>query len=235
VRRLALAIAAMLVAGFAGAERTSGVFIFTAPDGSRRIVNVPASGPGTIAIPEGAADHRAALWPAVEEAARSHGLDPRLVDLVIRMESGYNPRAVSPKGARGVMQLMPATAASLGVTNAYDPEQNIPAGVSFLGSLLNTYGGDQAAALAAYNWGPANVNKAQATYGSNWLSYAPASVQSYVNGILGSTAAAEPVTVDNSDSTDVSLGDFTGDTGTSDWIIGGVALAALVAAWWVLS
>ena len=138
MRRLALAIAAMLVAGFAGAERTSGVFIFTAPDGSRRIVNVPASGPGTIAIPEGAADHRAALWPAVEEAARSHGLDPRLVDLVIRMESGYNPRAVSPKGARGVMQLMPDSVDWVSTSlldysvNPYNTVDNIRAGIAML-------------------------------------------------------------------------------------------------------
>ncbi len=159
MRRLALAIAAMLVAGFAGAERTSGVFIFTAPDGSRRIVNVPASGPGTIAIPEGAADHRAALWPAVEEAARSHGLDPRLVDLVIRMESGYNPRAVSPKGARGVMQLMPATASMYGVANLFDPLQNIRAGVRYLKDLFQRFNSDVSLALAAYNAGPEAVEK----------------------------------------------------------------------------
>jgi len=159
VRRLALAIAAMLVAGFAGAERTSGVFIFTAPDGSRRIVNVPASGPGTIAIPEGAADHRAALWPAVEEAALSHGLDPRLVDLVIRMESGYNPRAVSPKGARGVMQLMPATASMYGVANLFDPLQNIRAGVRYLKDLFQRFNSDVSLALAAYNAGPEAVEK----------------------------------------------------------------------------
>jgi hypothetical protein len=149
----------MLVAGFAGAERTSGVFIFTAPDGSRRIVNVPASGPGTIAIPEGAADHRAALWPAVEEAALSHGLDPRLVDLVIRMESGYNPRAVSPKGARGVMQLMPATASMYGVANLFDPLQNIRAGVRYLKDLFQRFNSDVSLALAAYNAGPEAVEK----------------------------------------------------------------------------
>ena len=159
MRRLALAIAAVLVEGFAGAGRTSGVFIFTAPDGSRRIVNVPASGPGTIAIPEGAADRRAALWPAVEETARSHGLDPRLVDLVIRMESGYNPRAVSPKGARGVMQLMPATASMYGVANLFDPVQNIRAGVRYLKDLFQRFNSDVSLALAAYNAGPEAVEK----------------------------------------------------------------------------
>jgi len=159
VRRLALTIAAVIVAGTAAAERTSGVFIFTAPDGTRRIVNVPAAGPGTIMIPEGAAERRAALWPAVEEAARSHGLDPRLVDLVIRMESGYNPRAVSPKGARGVMQLMPMTANMYGAANVFDPLQNIRAGVRYLKDLFQRFNSDVSLALAAYNAGPEAVEK----------------------------------------------------------------------------
>jgi hypothetical protein len=159
VRRLVSTIAALLVAGFAGAERTSGVFIFTAPDGTRRIVNVPASGPGTIAIPDAATDRRAALWPAVEEAARSQGLDPRLVDLVIRMESGYNPRAVSSRGARGVMQLMPATASMYGVANIFDPLQNIRAGVRYLKDLFERFNSDVSLALAAYNAGPEAVQK----------------------------------------------------------------------------
>ena len=160
MRRLGFAIGAALVAGFACAERTAGVFIFTAPDGTRRIVNIPAAGgPGTIAIPEGATERRAALWPAVEETARSHGLDPRLVDLVIRMESGYNPRAVSSKGARGVMQLMPATASMYGVANLFDPLQNIRAGVHYLKDLFNRFNSDVSLALAAYNAGPDAVVK----------------------------------------------------------------------------
>lgn len=156
---MVLAIAAVVVAGSAAAERTSGVFIFTAPDGTRRIVNVPASGAGTIAIPEGAADRRAALWPVVEEAARLQGLDPRLVDLVIRMESGYNPRAVSPKGARGVMQLMPATASMYGVANLFDPLQNIRAGVRYLKDLFQRFNSDVSLTLAAYNAGPEAVER----------------------------------------------------------------------------
>jgi len=160
VRRLVSAIAAVLVAGFVCAERSSGIFIFTAPDGTRRIVNVPAAGgPGTIAIPDGATDRREALWPAVQEAARSHGLDPRLVDLVIRMESGYNPRAVSSKGARGVMQLMPATASMYGVANLFDPLQNIRAGVHYLKDLFDRFNSDVSLALAAYNAGPEAVEK----------------------------------------------------------------------------
>ncbi len=157
--RTVLAIAAALVAASAAAERTSGVFIFTAPDGTRRVVNVPAAGEGTIQIPEGAVERRAALWPAVQEAARLHGLDPRLVDLVIRMESGYNPRAVSRKGARGVMQLMPATASSYGVANLFDPLQNIRAGVHYLKDLFQRFNSDVSLALAAYNAGPDAVEK----------------------------------------------------------------------------
>jgi len=160
VRTAGLAVVAALVAGLASAERTSGVFIFTAPDGTRRIVNVPAAGgPGTIAIPDGATQRRAALWPSVEAAAREHGLDPRLVDLVIRMESGYNPRAVSAKGARGVMQLMPATASLYGVANLFDPLQNIKAGVRYLKDLFDRFNSDVSLALAAYNAGPDAVVK----------------------------------------------------------------------------
>ena len=172
----------------------------------------------------------------VAAAALTSGVPPQLALSVAQAESNYNPNATSSAGAQGVMQLMPATAKSLGVTDSYDPSQNIPAGVSFLGSLLNTYNGDQAAALAAYNWGPANVNKAQATYGSDWLSYAPASVQSYVNGILSSSASAAPITVDTSDDTSADSGDLFGltDSGTSPWVIGGVAAIVLAGLWYAL-
>ncbi len=159
MRRIAIAMVAALAAGWALGERTSGVFIFTAPDGTRRVVNVPAAGPGTIEIPAGAAERRTALWPAVEDAARTHGLDPRLVDLVIRMESGYNPRAVSAKGASGVMQLMPDTASLYGVRNVFDPLQNIRAGVRYLRDLIERFNSDISLALAAYNAGPKAVER----------------------------------------------------------------------------
>jgi soluble lytic murein transglycosylase-like protein len=90
-------------------------------------------------------------------AARRHGLDPALVLAVVAVESGFRPEAVSPKGAEGLMQLMPATAGSLGVRDALDPEQNLDAGVRHLGSLLTLYGGDLALALAAYNAGEGAV------------------------------------------------------------------------------
>ena len=83
------------------------------------------------------------------------------------------------------MQLMPATAAQLGVTNPFDPTQNITAGISYLKALLTQFGGDTASALAAYNWGPGNVAAAQAAYGDSWLNYAPSETQNYLTKIMG--------------------------------------------------
>jgi soluble lytic murein transglycosylase-like protein len=92
-------------------------------------------------------------------AAERHGLDPELVLAVVGVESAFRPEAVSPKGARGLMQLMPATAASLGVEDAFDPEENLDGGVRHLGTLLSLYGGDLERALAAYNAGEAAVER----------------------------------------------------------------------------
>jgi Transglycosylase SLT domain len=159
VRAFVIGLAAAILAGCALAGGGSGgVFIFTAADGSRRVINVPASA-SSGAVPEGVAERRQQLWPLVQEAARARGLDPNLVDLVIRMESGYNPRAVSRKGARGVMQLMPDTASLYGVRNSFDPLQNIRGGVRYLGDLLERFDSNVALALAAYNAGPDAVEK----------------------------------------------------------------------------
>jgi hypothetical protein len=89
--------------------------------------------------------------------ARKHRLEPELVLAVVGVESAFRPEAVSPKGAQGLMQLMPTTAASLGVEDALDPEQNLDGGVRHLGALLTLYDGDLARALAAYNAGEGAV------------------------------------------------------------------------------
>lgn len=94
----------------------------------------------------------------VEEKARQHGVDPLLVDSVIQVESAYNPYAVSPVGARGLMQLMPGTAKTLGVTNSFDPEQNIDGGVRYLKYLKSLFT-DERLVLAAYNAGEGAVYK----------------------------------------------------------------------------
>jgi soluble lytic murein transglycosylase-like protein len=89
--------------------------------------------------------------------AERHGLDPELVMAVVGVESGFETRAVSPKGARGLMQLMPGTARELGVVDAFDAEANLDGGSRYLQALLRRYGGDLRRALAAYNAGPGAV------------------------------------------------------------------------------
>jgi soluble lytic murein transglycosylase-like protein len=94
----------------------------------------------------------------IVEASRNHGVPPALVKAVIASESSFNPKAVSAKGAQGLMQLMPATAASLGVDDALHVEQNLDGGVRYLRSLIDRYG-DWSRAIAAYNAGPRAVDR----------------------------------------------------------------------------
>lgn len=95
----------------------------------------------------------------VDEASRKYGVDEALIRAIIRVESSGDPYAVSPAGAKGLMQLMPKTAAELGVTDSFDPVQNIMAGTRYLRQLLMRYQGDVRLALAAYNWGMGNLEK----------------------------------------------------------------------------
>ena len=95
----------------------------------------------------------------ITAAAKANGLDPALLAGLIKQESGFNPTAGSPAGARGLAQLMPATAAGLGVTNVLDPVQSINGGAKYLAQQLKTFGGDVAKALAAYNAGPGAVQR----------------------------------------------------------------------------
>jgi soluble lytic murein transglycosylase-like protein len=95
----------------------------------------------------------------IDEAAQAHGVDPDLIHAVIQTESEFNPLAVSPAGAQGLMQLMPALQEELGVMNPFNPRENIMAGTEYLKRLLTRHKGDVALTLASYNAGPGNVSK----------------------------------------------------------------------------
>jgi soluble lytic murein transglycosylase-like protein len=97
--------------------------------------------------------------PIIDEAACRHEVDPALVKAIIMAESSYDPRAISKKGAKGLMQLMPLTAKSFGVEDAFDPTNNIRAGVAYFKKLLNQFNGDERLALAAYNAGSKKVRQ----------------------------------------------------------------------------
>ncbi len=100
------------------------------------------------------------LVPIIDNAAKAHGLDPKLLHAVIRAESGYNANATSAKGAMGLMQLIPGTAQRYGVVNSYDPIQNVFGGAKYLRDLLRMFNGNLELALAGYNAGENAVVRA---------------------------------------------------------------------------
>jgi soluble lytic murein transglycosylase-like protein len=129
------------------------------PEGiATKTYSVPAASSVRATRPAADMAGRGRFDALIEEHARLQGIRTDLVRAVVQVESGFNPRALSPKGAMGLMQLMPDTARQLGVVNPYNPEENIRGGVQYLRQLLDRYGSEQLA-LAAYNAGPGAVDR----------------------------------------------------------------------------
>jgi soluble lytic murein transglycosylase-like protein len=157
--RCAIVVGVLLVAGVVRAD----VKMTTKKDGRRVIYNVGAAPTGSL----GASldwlakrhDRRTKYDPLIERYASKYHLDPTLVRAVIQVESDFNAATISHKGARGLMQLMPATARRFGVTQMHDPEENIHGGVQYLAYLTRLFPNDLPRALAAYNAGEGAVLK----------------------------------------------------------------------------
>lgn len=121
---------------------------------------VDAARPEPVSSPSGSLpDSREQIDQLIERVARQVNLKPELIRSVVSAESNFNPSAVSSVGAQGLMQLMPATARELEVSDSFDPQQNLLGGSRYLKQMLDKYDGNLDQALAAYNWGPGNVDR----------------------------------------------------------------------------
>lgn len=144
--------------------------------------------------------------------AQQVGLDPGIFVAQIQQESGFNPNAVSSAGAQGIAQFMPGTAAGLNPPlNPFDPVASLRAAAQYDANNLQTYNGDYAKMLAAYNAGGGAVNSAVAQHGANWLNYMPAETQNYVKSIMsGKTPTASSSAAPSTTSSSTSASGLTG-------------------------
>ncbi|MCX8113662.1 MAG: lytic transglycosylase domain-containing protein [Burkholderiaceae bacterium] len=159
-RALVVHFAACIVGAAAAAPAGAQVYAGQSAGGAIVLSDFRSAEAPTVLI-DAPRDDARAIAPApatdikaiVHEVAASEQVSPHLLEAVIAVESGYNPRAVSPKGAQGLMQLMPATASRFGVVDPFDPRENVRAGARYLKQLLELFGGELRLALAAYNAG----------------------------------------------------------------------------------
>ncbi len=192
-----LLVLAMLFSVVVPAAASAQIYSWRAADGSLVLSTTPTAGATkTFAVANVASAIRTTrapysrrakeFEPLIAQYSASQDVRADLVRAVIQAESAFNPRARSHKGAMGLMQLMPATAVELGVTDPYDPAQNIRGGVTYLKSLLVQYADNEALALAAYNAGPAAVKK----YGGAVPPYRE--TRNYIARIQGTSSLATP-------------------------------------------
>ncbi len=157
---------ALVLTALTATSALAQIYVVVAADGSRRFTNEPVEGA------EVYLETRYSLAPAsvltrgpvpfqqeIADASRRQGIDARLVEAVIAAESAFDPRAVSRKGAQGLMQLMPDTADRFGVANPWDPEKNIAGGTAYLRWLIDEFNGDPRRVVAAYNAGEGAVTR----------------------------------------------------------------------------
>lgn len=163
---------------------TSGAIVYTnMPTNEGRCASTSVSFSGREMTLTGSSASEPRFDSMIRNWASRYNVSPSLVHAVVSTESAYNPGAVSPKGARGLMQLMPQTAKQYGVTNSFDADQNIRGGVALLRDLLDTYGGDTRLAVAAYNAGAGAVNR--------YSGVPPfAETKHYVRSVLGKMRAS---------------------------------------------
>jgi soluble lytic murein transglycosylase-like protein len=157
--RLGLLLSLLAVGAFSLSAEASDILMRVGPDGKKVYYNIPAprlnsDSPTAIAYSKRVEE----FTPIIQEACNRHGVDAELVKALIQVESNFNHLAVSPKGAMGLMQLMPGTASRYGVKKAFDPEQNVDGGVHYLKDLLELFK-DKQLALAAYNAGEGTVQR----------------------------------------------------------------------------
>ncbi|MBE3560039.1 MAG: lytic transglycosylase domain-containing protein [Ktedonobacteraceae bacterium] len=166
-----------LVSSVRSLEQGMGLVQHANPDANKATTNQPTNLP-PMTLP------KSQYVAIARQSAIDAGIPPEYFVRQINAESGFNPNAVSPAGAVGIAQFLPSTAAGLGI-NPYDPVAALKGAAQYMARLYKQYGGDYAKALAAYNAGSGNVNRAIQIGGANWMNYIPAETRNYIRIVMG--------------------------------------------------